>query len=120
MGSVLIDIPIFLRRFNYDGVDGTLTAKRWWRFELPLMTAQLTRPSPDESTTNDDAPFPYGGGEPGLALPAANARGVLRPEDPTAAVGAAGSTACPDCAAETVNGAGLYVCPDCAWSGTLR
>lgn len=83
------------------------------------MTAQLTEPRPDEPTT-DDRPFPYDGGEPGLALPTANARGVLRPADSTAAIGAAGSTACPDCTAETVNGAGLYVCPDCSWSGTLR
>ncbi len=86
---------------------------------VPIMNAQLAEPRPDESSTND-RPFPYDGDERGLTLPQANARGVLRPDNPTGAVGAAGSTDCPDCGGETVNGAGLFACADCAWSGSLR
>lgn len=84
------------------------------------MTAQLTKPRSDESTTADDTTFPYGQERSGLPLPTARARGVLHPREEPGTVGDVGSMDCPACDAETINGAGLFVCTSCSWSGILR
>ncbi|TYL39239.1 hypothetical protein CV102_08105 [Natronococcus pandeyae] len=84
------------------------------------MTAQLAKPRSAESSTTDTTQFPYGAEDTGLPLPTAHSRGVLRPRNASDAVGAAGSTDCPACDAETINGAGLFACTNCSWNGSLR
>ncbi|THE65937.1 hypothetical protein D8Y22_05295 [Salinadaptatus halalkaliphilus] len=86
------------------------------------MTPQLAHleSARTDADRTPDAPFPYASTDTGFALAQYPARGVLRPAEPTAAVGAAGSTACPACDGETINGAGLFVCTSCDWTGILR
>ena len=86
------------------------------------MTPSLTILEPRNATDARTDPFPYGepGSDPGPALPRYASRGVLRPDDPAGAVGAAGRLTCPACDAETVNGAGLFACRECSWTGSLR
>ena len=85
------------------------------------MTPQLTQHPADDSTERPAGePFPYGADRTGFRLPTPTARGVLRSRNPTGAIGAAGSTACPACDAETIDGAGLFTCTACSWTGTLR